>query len=95
MPASLANKLQEAQAIIFGESIACRPGDSKRRVFTLNHSVEAVLRDRLGGLGVPVVYGMRFGHGNMKFTLPLGVMASLDATDPSNVRFTIEEVATS
>ncbi|MFG2141148.1 LD-carboxypeptidase [Streptomyces sp. NPDC048650] len=42
--------------------------------------VREVLADRLGGLGVPVVEEFGFGHGDSALTLPLGVMAELDAT---------------
>jgi muramoyltetrapeptide carboxypeptidase len=59
-------------------------------VLPLNYSVESVLRERLGDLGIPVVYGMRFGHGDDQITLPLGAMASLEATK-QGVKFKIEE----
>ncbi len=89
----LAGKLQKAAGIVVGESVDCRPGASLRRRFSLNHNLETVLRDRLGKLSVPVVFGLRFGHGNEKFTLPLGVTASL-ACSHKEVRFRIEEGAT-
>ncbi|MFJ4851232.1 MULTISPECIES: LD-carboxypeptidase [unclassified Streptomyces] len=41
--------------------------------------VREVLRDRLGGLGVPVVEELGFGHGDRSLTVPLGVPAVLDA----------------
>ncbi|WP_256106049.1 LD-carboxypeptidase [Streptomyces sp. ODS05-4] len=41
--------------------------------------VRAVLRDRLGPLGVPVVEEFGFGHCPVSLTLPLGVPAELDA----------------
>ncbi|MFJ8667194.1 LD-carboxypeptidase [Streptomyces sp. NPDC093600] len=41
--------------------------------------VRAVLADRLGGLGVPVVEEMGFGHGETALTVPLGVPGVLDA----------------
>lgn len=41
--------------------------------------VRAVLADRLGGLGVPVVEELGFGHGPTGLTIPLGVPAVLDA----------------
>jgi muramoyltetrapeptide carboxypeptidase len=41
-------------------------------------SLLGVLKDRLGDLGVPVVYGLSFGHIRDKFTLPVGVEAELD-----------------
>jgi muramoyltetrapeptide carboxypeptidase len=41
--------------------------------------VRAVLHDRLGGLGVPVVEELGFGHGETALTVPFGVEAVLDA----------------
>ena len=41
--------------------------------------VRAVLLDRLGGLGVPVLEELGFGHGDGSLTIPLGVPAVLDA----------------
>ncbi|MFB6835611.1 LD-carboxypeptidase [Streptomyces sp. NPDC056361] len=41
--------------------------------------VRAVLADRLGGLGVPVVEELGFGHSATALTVPLGVPAVLDA----------------
>ncbi|MEO6598811.1 MAG: LD-carboxypeptidase [Polyangiaceae bacterium] len=42
-------------------------------------SVPQVLEERLGQLGVPVVSGLRFGHGRHNEYVPLGVDAELDA----------------
>ncbi|MEU3744514.1 MULTISPECIES: LD-carboxypeptidase [Streptomyces] len=41
--------------------------------------VRAVLLDRLGGLGVPVVEELGFGHSATALTVPLGVPGLLDA----------------
>ena len=41
--------------------------------------VRAVLLDRLGGLGVPIVEELGFGHGETNLTMPLGVPGVLDA----------------
>ncbi|WP_327678718.1 S66 peptidase family protein [Streptomyces sp. NBC_00467] len=41
--------------------------------------IRAVLRERLGGLGVPVVEELGFGHSDTALTMPLGVPAVLDA----------------
>jgi muramoyltetrapeptide carboxypeptidase len=38
-----------------------------------------VLKDRLGDLKIPVVYGLSFGHIRDQFTLPVGIEAELDA----------------
>jgi muramoyltetrapeptide carboxypeptidase len=37
-----------------------------------------VVRERLEGLGVPVLGGLRIGHGNGQLTVPLGARATLD-----------------
>lgn len=48
---------------------------------TAPHSktLEEVLLDRLGHLGVPILYGLPLGHGPSIATLPLGVEATVDA----------------
>jgi muramoyltetrapeptide carboxypeptidase len=56
--------------------IAC---GSWEKCGTPEHVTE-VLLDRLGGLGVPVVIGLPFGHGPVQLTVPLGAPAVLDAT---------------
>lgn len=38
------------------------------------------VRDRLGGLGVPVLGGLRIGHGNGQLTVPLGTRATIDTS---------------
>jgi muramoyltetrapeptide carboxypeptidase len=42
-------------------------------------SLQSLLGEILGPLGVPVVMGLPFGHGAQNWTLPLGVRARLDA----------------
>jgi muramoyltetrapeptide carboxypeptidase len=88
----LTGKLADAAGIIVGECVDCKPGDSLHKVRTLNSSLERVLKERLGGLGIPVVYGMRLGHGVDQITLPLGITSSLQA-EAGNVVFKIEESA--
>lgn len=41
-------------------------------------TVEQVLRDRLGDLGIPVVSGLPFGHNGANAVLPVGVPVELD-----------------
>lgn len=41
--------------------------------------VEELVRDRLGGLGVPILWDLGFGHCESTLTVPLGVTATLDA----------------
>jgi muramoyltetrapeptide carboxypeptidase len=37
-----------------------------------------VLKDRLGSFGVPIIYGLSFGHVIDKFTIPVGIEAELN-----------------
>jgi len=41
-------------------------------------SLIEVLKDRLGNLRIPVIYGLSFGHIRDQFTLPVGIEAELD-----------------
>lgn len=53
--------------------------------------VRAVLADRLGGLGIPVVEELGFGHSPTALTIPLGLPAVLDApADGGRCTLTVE-----
>ncbi|WP_405014499.1 LD-carboxypeptidase [Kitasatospora sp. NBC_01539] len=62
-----AGVLERAAGVVLGDFTDCGPPDE----------VEALLADRLGGLGVPVASGLPAGHGPLQLTVPLGVMAEL------------------
>ncbi|MGH3322189.1 MAG: S66 peptidase family protein [Streptosporangiaceae bacterium] len=61
--------LEGVAGVALGSWIDC--GDAEE--------VEAVLSERLGPLGVPVLSGLPVGHGIPQLTVPLGVEAELDA----------------
>ncbi|MCD9877138.1 S66 peptidase family protein [Streptomyces guryensis] len=61
--------LDGVSGIALGSWVNCGPYDE----------VRAVLADRLGGLGVPVVEEFGFGHCAGALTIPFGVAAELDA----------------
>ncbi|MFI6370292.1 LD-carboxypeptidase [Streptomyces sp. NPDC050546] len=61
--------LDGVAGIALGSWATCGPYEDLRAVFA----------DRLGGLGVPVVEEFGFGHGEGALTMPLGMMAELDA----------------
>lgn len=42
-----------------------------------------VFKERLGDLGVPVIYGLSFGHIREQFTLPVGIRAEMNTADAS------------
>ncbi|NCS90347.1 MAG: LD-carboxypeptidase, partial [Ignavibacteria bacterium] len=41
-------------------------------------SLQEVLYDKLYDLGIPVIYGLSFGHVENKYTIPFGINAELD-----------------
>ncbi|MBS1790627.1 MAG: LD-carboxypeptidase [Acidobacteria bacterium] len=70
----LAGKFDEVQGIIFGEMTDCVQHAEQ------GYSIQDVLAECTADLGIPVMFGLPSGHspiGNL--TLPLGVMATLDA----------------
>ena len=85
----LAGKLEAAAGIVFGECHDCRPREFQP-AFESTLSLGEVLDDILGRLDLPVLSGLTIGHTGDQFTLPLGVLASLDADKGELV---IEEAA--
>jgi muramoyltetrapeptide carboxypeptidase len=51
-----------------------------------SQSLIDVLKDRLGNLGIPVIYGLSFGHIRDQFTLPVGIKTELD-TEKATMTF--------
>jgi muramoyltetrapeptide carboxypeptidase len=39
-----------------------------------------LVRDRISGLGVPALWGLKFGHEPDVLTMPIGAVAHLDAS---------------
>ena len=74
----LAGKLDAAAGVIFGECQDCRPREFKQS-FESTLSVGEVVDGILGRLRIPVLSGLTIGHTDDQLTLPLGVMAQLDA----------------
>lgn len=74
----LAGKLDQAAGIVIGECARCTPRDYKPG-FENNLSLGEVVDDILGGLKIPVLAGLTFGHTSDQLTLPLGCIATLDA----------------
>jgi muramoyltetrapeptide carboxypeptidase len=74
----LSGKLAEAAGIIFGECKDCRPRDFQPS-YESTLSVGEVVDEILGKLSTPVLSGLTVGHTDDQLTLPLGVMAELDA----------------
>lgn len=86
----LAGKLQTCAGIAFGNFRNCEARG--KSISQPSLTLLQVLKDRTASLGVPVVYGMPFGHVKSKLTIPLGIQAELDASNKS-MRFLSEAVA--
>lgn len=74
----LSGKLQQAAGIVWGECADCTPSDYKPFVaagFSLGEVVDAMFAE----LKIPVLAGLTIGHTDDQLTLPLGLMATLDA----------------
>jgi muramoyltetrapeptide carboxypeptidase len=66
--------LDGVAGVAFGSLFGCGPADLLRELIV----------DRLGGLDVPIVWELGFGHGPSSLTVPLGVPATLDADPATN-----------
>ena len=67
-------KLPAAAGVILGMFSDCEAEDESKSL-----SLTQVLYDRLAGLGIPVLYGLSFGHIKQNTTLPVGIRARMDA----------------
>jgi len=72
-----AGVLTQVAGIAIGITKHCDEPRAKQK----SQSLDDVLKDRLGPLGIPVVTGLPFGHTNLNATLPQGAHATLDAVN--------------
>ncbi len=80
---ALAGSLRGIRGVALGSFINCVPKPNHKEL-----RLRQVLRDHLGMLRVPVLGGMRAGHGRRNLPLPLGARATLD---PRRGRLIFEE----
>jgi len=69
--------LDGVKGIAIGECVGCEHQEGRSH-YDNCQTLREVLVERLTPLGVPIVYGVPFGHGTEKATIPLGVRARLD-----------------
>jgi len=75
-----AGKLEQVAGVVVGQMEKCEWGDLRPvSDWARSRSIEDVLEERLGSLGVPVLYGLPLGHAKHLAALPLGVTCTLDA----------------
>lgn len=67
------HNFKELAGIALGVFEGCNPKPDENSL-----SLMACFKDLLGGLGIPVFYGLSFGHISNQFTLPVGIEAELD-----------------
>jgi len=72
---ALGGHLARVAGVVLGGFTSCKPSEGSYGTLTLDE----ILADHLGDLGVPVLRNAAFGHIGPKWTLPLGVPAELDA----------------
>ncbi len=80
-----ASNLAYAKGILLGVFSGCDPDPDDDSL-----SLKETLTDRLGDLGIPVMYGLSFGHVDNMCTLPVGIRASFDT---EGAQVVIEEAA--
>ena len=71
-------KLAQVVGVVIGEMDKSEWRET-RPEWPRTKSLEDVLEQHLGPLGVPVLYKLPLGHGKHQAALPLGVTATLDA----------------
>jgi muramoyltetrapeptide carboxypeptidase len=71
----LSDALAGVAGVVLGGFTDCPVSEGSFGTLTLDE----VFEDYFGTLGVPVFRGAQFGHVKRKWTLPLGVMAEMDA----------------
>ena len=88
MQLKLAGKLSGLRGLLFGEMTDCLQTANQ------GYTLEDVIMRVVGGLGVPVAFGVRSGHvASANLTLPLGVEAELSVNEGA-VKLRILEAAT-
>lgn len=70
----LAGRLDKVAGVVFGKCTDCEASSPP------SFSIEHVLKDRLGALDVPVLSGVMIGHVEDMATIPIGAVATLDAS---------------
>jgi muramoyltetrapeptide carboxypeptidase len=66
----------KVRGIALGRFSRCQPPE-----VISSWTIEEVLRDRLGDLGIPIVADLPFGHDGVNAALPVGQIAELDADE--------------
>jgi len=74
-----AGVFNQVQGIIFGQFLDSEPEDSSKPSLT----VEQVLGDLIADLSIPVIMNYAYGHGMLKYTIPIGGKIRLNTVEKS------------
>jgi muramoyltetrapeptide carboxypeptidase len=77
-----AKKFENASGVLLGVFKGSKSREERSGIGN-SLTLHEVLFDRLSKLGIPVVYGMSFGHITNKITLPFGIKAKMDSVEKS------------
>ena len=88
---ALAGKFDQCAGVVIGECVDCGPRQFEPSI-TFNYTLGEVLDRVFSKVKVPVFHGLLIGHTADQITLPIGVMASMDADRKELI---IEEAAVS
>ncbi len=75
---ALAGKFDQCAGVVIGECVDCGPRQFEPSI-TFNYTLGEVLDRVFSRVKVPVFHGLLIGHTADQITLPVGVMASMDA----------------
>jgi len=76
MQLKLAGILQKVRGILIGQFTICEPKSVNPSL-----SLEQILHDIFFDLNIPIAEGLKYGHIDVKYTLPLGAEVYLDAKE--------------
>jgi len=76
---ALAGIFNEAKGIVVGELTDIKPSDAEKPFLT----VDQIVADHLSPLSKPILTGLVYGHVARKLTMPIGIRATMDATQCS------------
>lgn len=67
--------LRQVGGFVVGQMIDCTPAKDDP---TPSLTLDQVIKDFIKPLSVPALSGLDYGHGNVKYTMPIGVRAALE-----------------
>ena len=70
----------QIRGLILGDFVDCDPEEDE-----VSFQLDEILDDYCSGMPYPVIKNFPYGHGDKKFSMPIGVKASID-TDSGKLR---------